>query len=265
MQLYLLSGKRENMKEQIIHETPLTFKIAEFEGPLDLLLHLIRKNEMDIYDIPMSKITAQYIDYLHQMQTLRLDVAGEYLVMAATLINIKSRMLLPTEQTKLQDDVEEFGDPREDLVQQLILHQTFKLAAGQLRQCADERQKQYSREQDPMPADTQLGQLNKDSLSLNKLQKAFAKLLAKQKQLPELRRKVQPERFSIEDEMTNILNKLKHIEHPIMFNDLFSKDASIEKLVTTFLALLELMKRGSVFAFQEDICGQILMKRGESK
>lgn len=107
------------------HEKKLTFKLTSFEGPLDLLLHLIRQNEMNIYDIQMTAITSQYMDYLHQMKELRLDIAGEYLVMAATLMNIKSRLLLPQEQEASSADVDE-EDPRNDLVQQLLVHQLYQ-------------------------------------------------------------------------------------------------------------------------------------------
>ena len=93
------------MKANTNNDHQLTFKVEKFEGPLDLLLHLIRQNKMNINDIPMAEITAQYIDYLHQMQTLQLDVAGEYLVMAAMLLNIKSKMLLPTEQEQAEDGI----------------------------------------------------------------------------------------------------------------------------------------------------------------
>ena len=145
------------MKANTNNDHQLTFKVEKFEGPLDLLLHLIRQNKMDINDIPMAEITAQYIDYLHQMQTLQLDVAGEYLVMAAMLLNIKSKMLLPTEQEQVEEFEEDYEDPREELVQQLILHQTFQDAGTQLQVLATERQKQYSREQATIPADAKLG------------------------------------------------------------------------------------------------------------
>lgn len=247
----------------MIQENELTFKLAEFEGPLDLLLHLIRKNEMDIYDIQVSQITSQYLDYLHQMQTLQLDIAGEYLVTAAMLLNIKSRMLLPNEQTATDEQQEEFEDPREDLVQQLLLHQTFKMAAGQLRQYADERQKQYGREQAQMPEDTQLGQLDPNSLSVAKLQKAFARLLAKRKDLPQDQRTLQSERFTIEEEMEKITTRLKRASGYLEFSSFFIEDSSLEKMVTTFLALLELMKRNNVLAIQNDTFGPILMKWGK--
>ena len=110
---------------EISDDGKLTFKLPTFEGPLDLLLHLIKKNEMDIYDIPMSKITSQYIDYLHQMQSLELDIAGEYLVIAAMLVNIKSKMLLPSTNAETMIDDEDVIDPREELVAQLVLHQPF--------------------------------------------------------------------------------------------------------------------------------------------
>lgn len=247
----------------ITQENELTFKIAEFEGPLDLLLHLIRKNEMDIYDIQVSEITSQYLDYLHQMQTLQLDIAGEYLVTAAMLLNIKSRMLLPNEQASELTQEEEFEDPREDLVQQLLLHQTFKMAASQLRQYADERQKQYSREQVQMPEGTQLGQLNPESLSLTKLQHAFARLLSKQHDLKKAQRTLQSERFTLEEEMQKLTIRLQAATGYVEFTTLFVEENSLEKMVTVFLALLELMKRKNILAKQDDTFGPIFMKWSE--
>lgn len=109
---------------------------------------------MDIYDIPMSKITSQYIDYLHQMQSLELDIAGEYLVIAAMLVNIKSKMLLPSTNAETMIDDEDVIDPREELVAQLVLHQTFQEAAGNLRLLSDERMKQYTREMEDPPKES---------------------------------------------------------------------------------------------------------------
>ena len=149
----------------------LLFKVPDFEGPLDLLLHLIKKNQMDIYDIPMAEITTQYIDYLHQLKEMQLDVAGEYLVTASMLVNIKSKMLLPNEQASLQTD-DEIEDPREGLVQQLLLHQTFQTASlKNMRGYADERMKLYPREQALVPADASLGKLDPDSCDISALQK----------------------------------------------------------------------------------------------
>ena len=131
------------------------------------MLHLIKKNEMDIYDIPMSKITSQYIDYLHQMQSLELDIAGEYLVIAEMLVNIKSKMLLPSTNAETMIDDEDVIDPREELVAQLVLHQTFQEAAGNLRLLSDERMKQYTREMEDPPKESLKDHLFEDLFPKN--------------------------------------------------------------------------------------------------
>ncbi len=104
----------------------LTLVLTDFEGPLDLLLHLIKQTKIDIYDIPIAEITAQYLDYLHQMQVLKLDVAGDYLVMAATLMKIKSKLLLPKAPELIEEETEEYVDPRQELVDQLLAYQASK-------------------------------------------------------------------------------------------------------------------------------------------
>ncbi|GAJ25513.1 segregation and condensation protein A [Liquorilactobacillus sucicola DSM 21376 = JCM 15457] len=132
-----------------LDSSKLTFKLAAFEGPLDLLLHLIKQNKMDIYDIPMVEITSQYIEYLHKMRVMSLDIAGEYLVMAATLINIKSKMLLPQHPVVVEPEQQE--DPRAELVQQLLTHQCFQEVSKQLDELAQQRAKHYTRDQEEAP------------------------------------------------------------------------------------------------------------------
>ena len=152
----------------------LTFKLDQFEGPLDLLLHLIKQNEMDIYDIQVAEITSQYIDYLHQMQDLRLDIAGEYLVIAATLLNIKSKMLLPVEQE--QQVEEDYVDPREDLVQQLVSHQLYQEVAAKFHVMEKQRMELFSREQ---AVNEDVTYEVSEGTTIDLLQKAFAKLMAR--------------------------------------------------------------------------------------
>ena len=239
----------------------LTFKLASFEGPLDLLLHLIKQNEMDIYDISMVTITSQYLEYLHQMQTLQLDIAGEYLVMAATLLNIKSKMLLPNNQPV--EVTEDYEDPREDLVQQLVLHQTFQLAADQLKEYATERQKNVGREQEQVPADAKLGQLKKGATSIETLQQAFARLLAKKQLVKPVKRQIYEEKYRLKDEIVRLKTIILKAQKPLYFDSLFEGQADLERVVTTFLALLELIKQGQVLAKQEVALGPILMIGGE--
>lgn len=242
-----------------IENQKLTFKLATFEGPLDLLLHLIKENQMDIYDISMATITSQYIDYLHQMQTLELDIAGEYLVTAAMLLNIKSRMLLPNEQAQ---ESEEFDDPREELVQQLILHQTFQMAAGKFKDYASERQKSTSREQEPVPSDAKLGQL-KQGTSVYELQHAFARLITKKQLSRPVTRQVHIERYTLKEEMVRLKARIFTTKNAIEFTEVVSDETDTEQLVTVFLALLELIKRGAVIVSQATTLGPIIMRSGE--
>ena len=132
------------MDKTTVNGQPL-IQVSDFEGPLDLLLHLIKTNEMDIYDIRISTITSQYLTYLHQMQLVRLDVAGEYFVMAANLMAIKAKLLLPKPQSVVPVDEDEPADPREELVNQLLEYQRYKQAAQALKQRALERQQHFTR------------------------------------------------------------------------------------------------------------------------
>lgn len=241
----------------------LTFKVEKFEGPLDLLLHLIKQNKMDIYDIPMAEITTQYVAYLHQMQKLQLDIAGEYLVTAAMLLNIKSKMLLPNEQTVENEEVDDYEDPRDELVQQLLLHETFQIAGENLGKLATERQLQYSREEASVPDDVKLGKLSDEELSINLLQQAFSRLLIKNKIDKPVQRKLETEKFTIKDEIVRIKKYIRKFDHPIKFRNLFDKVIEPEKLVTTFLALLELSKQGEVLVSQAEQLGPIILERGK--
>lgn len=249
---------------EISDDGKLTFKLPTFEGPLDLLLHLIKKNEMDIYDIPMSKITSQYIDYLHQMQSLELDIAGEYLVIAAMLVNIKSKMLLPSTNAETMIDDEDVIDPREELVAQLVLHQTFQEAAGNLRLLSDERMKQYTREMEDLPKESLKDHLEPNGGNLKALGKAFAKLMMKRKLKEPVKRKINLEKYRLKDEIEILEKKIRENKEPIIFEDLFPKNAEVELVVTIFMAMLELMKRHELKVLQEKNFGSIILTGGDA-
>ncbi|MGX5377501.1 segregation and condensation protein A [Ligilactobacillus sp. LYQ135] len=240
----------------------LTFKVEKFEGPLDLLLHLIKQNKMDIYDIPMAEITDQYINYLHQMHKLKLDVAGEYLVTAAMLINIKSKMLLPTEKEEITDEDEMFEDPREELVQQLLVHQTFQEAANQMQTLAHQRQQLYARDQAEIPADAYIGKLSDETMSADLLQHAFARMIAQKQVSKPIQRKLETEKYTIKGEIKRIRHQISQIQEPIRFESLFSEHVETEELVTTFLALLELAKQGELVVMQSIQLGPIMLEKG---
>lgn len=241
----------------------LFFKLEDFEGPLDLLLHLIKKNEMDIYDISMVTITSQYLEYIERLKELQLDIAGEYLVTAAMLINIKSRMLLPNEKPLYDDEDKE--DPREALVQQLLLHQTFQKAAENMKDYADERKKLYQREQAMIPADAKLGKLDPANGQLDTLQQAFARLMLKKKVQRPVMRRIEGEHYFLDEQITRVKELVTTAKEPILFDELFPQDAEVELVVTTFLALLELTKRGTVKVSQSKNLGPIQLVSGEQK
>ena len=178
--------------ESILEDYPV--RLQNFEGPLDLLLHLIKKNEVDIYDIPIALVTQQYLDYLDLMQELNLDVAGEFLVMAATLIHIKSRMLLPRPDPT-QEDPEE--DPREALVRRLLEHQRFKAAAELLHEREIQRSAQWARP-DGRVADV-VGEAPEPEIEVDlfSLMAAFRQVLERARQRPRVL--LPPEQIPIED------------------------------------------------------------------
>lgn len=260
-----MDKKATNKSEQLPEQ--LTFKILDFEGPLDLLLHLIKQNEMDIYDIQMTEITSQYIDYLHHMEKMELDIAGEYFVTAAMLLNIKSAMLLPNQPAYDDEDQADSDyfeeDPRERLVQQLLMHQLFQEAATGLQEKYAQRAKHFEREPAEIPADAQLGQLSDEHQSIMRLEKAFNKLLSKHRKAMPLKRQVSSEKYSLKTEIQNLDQKLKNASGPIIFDDLFSQKFDLELYVTIFLALLELVKRGAAQMMQKENLGQIQMISGD--
>lgn len=239
----------------------LTFKLAAFEGPLDLLLHLIKQNQMDIYDIQISAITSQYLDYLHQMQSLSLDIAGEYLVMAATLLSIKSRLLLPQHE-ELDPPVDDQLDPRQELVEQLLAHQCFQLTAQKLQELAEKRQCDYSRAPAEVPLASQKLLLKKQ-LKISELEHYFGQVLLRQGQRQQLKRvrHVHSEKFIIEGEIERLGKQVAKRVGWLTFDELFrADDVILEQVVTSFLALLELIKRGQIEVRQETDLGPIKLK-----
>lgn len=239
--------------EQI--ELPYHVRLEQFEGPLDLLLHLIKKNEINIYDIPISLITQQYLDYLNLMTSLNLAVAGDFLVMAATLVQIKSRMLLPADETDGED--EDGPDPREELVRRLLEYKQFKDAAGRL----DERDKVwrdvFAREQ-PTPVSVRSDESLLDEVTLFDLVDALQGILARtpNKHLIE----IIPENLTVKDRMNAILESLQGRES-VTFASLFEQSRARLVIIVTFLALLELIRIKLVRVFQPESFGAILLTR----
>lgn len=237
-------------------------KIEAFEGPLDLLLHLINRLEIDIYDIPVAKITEQYLVYIHAMKELQLDVASEYLVMAATLLAIKSKMLLPKHEEELDDDFEfeQDDDPRNELVERLIEYKKFKEAAIDLKSLEEERGLMYTKP----PSDLteyakEIKNENTDlDISLYDMLGAFQKLLRRKKLQRPMSTKIARQEISIEKRMDEIVSFLKESGTRKSFNDLFP-DSDREHIVVTFLAILELIKRKEIDIEQERNFAEIYM------
>jgi segregation and condensation protein A len=227
-----------------------------FEGPLDLLLYLLRKEKVDIHDIPIAPITRQYMEYLDVMKELNLELAGEFLVMAATLIHIKSKMLVPIEPTEAQGD-EEYVDPREELVQRLLEFQKYKEAAGLLHQKREIRAATWMRPDTVIPK----FEAHDDEMveaSLFDLIGAFKELLERRKVL--LAHEVESEGKTVEERIEEILALVKEGDS-LDFMDLFETQKTKMDMILTFLAVLELIRLKRVKVYQKGNFGPIRIFR----
>jgi segregation and condensation protein A len=244
---------QESEFESLLEEYPV--RLQNFEGPLDLLLHLIKKNEVNIYDIPIALVTQQYLEYLDLMQELNLDVAGEFLVMAATLIHIKSRMLLPRPDPT-QEDPEE--DPREALVRRLLEHQRFKAAAELLHEKEIQRSAQWGR------PDGRVAELVGDppepeiEVDLFSLMAAFRQVMDRMRQRPVV--PLPAEQIPLERRIEQLLARLSETE-ACGFEELFADVQTRAGMIVTFLALLEMIRLKLVRVFQQGNFGPIRVYR----
>jgi segregation and condensation protein A len=230
--------------------------LREFEGPLDLLLYLIRRNRIDIYDIPIAPITRQYVEYLELMREMNLDVAGEFMVMAATLIHIKSKMLVPSSPAEAEGD-EEAVDPREELVQRLLEFQRYKEAAGVLYQKSQIRAATWTRPEAVVPRFDDAGEEMLEA-GLFDLIAAFKELLERRKTL--LAYETQRERKSVDERMQELLGLVREGES-IDFLELFQAQDTKAAMILTFLALLELIRLKTVKVYQRASFGAIRVFR----
>jgi segregation and condensation protein A len=243
-------------------------KIDAFEGPLDLLLHLINRLEIDIYDIPVAKITEQYLIYIHTMKELQLDVASEFLVMAATLLEIKSKMLLPVhEDTNLEDDYsnEYEVDPREELVERLIEYRKYKEAAEDLKTLEEERGLMFTKPPLDLTEFTETIKAEKSQeldVSLYDMLGALQKLLRRKKLQKPLLTRIARQEIPIEKRMNEILTDLRRTKARKSFYDLFPYPEK-DHIVVTFLAVLELMKRNEILVEQEHNFAEIFVSAME--
>jgi segregation and condensation protein A len=234
--------------------------LENFQGPLDLLLHLIKEQQMDIYDIPISVITRQYLRYLDLMKALNINVAGEFLVMAATLIHIKSRTLLPVtmDGTDGLDD-EEGEDPREELIRRLVDYQRYKSAAGELEARADLWREFYARPGEAMPAEDD--GLLLEELQLFDLVGALQRVIAR---LPaDMPFVVTPDELSVTERMAAILDELS-LRPCVDFFQLCAGARSRRFVIVTFLAVLELI-RLQLMAVQAAGESELLLRRSASR
>lgn len=234
-------------------------KLEVFEGPLDLLLYLIKKDEVNIYDIPIAQITDQYMQYLDVMALLDLNIVGDFLVMAATLMQIKSKMLLPPDPSEL---VQEEEDPRDELVRRLLEYKKFKEAAADLQNKETVRQDFFRRTLD----EEKLKAMREDATevyfeaNLFDLISAFSNAL---KNVPKnVFYEVIKEEYTVEQKIHDILHLFLH-QPKVLLTDLFSKAKSKDEIIVTFMAILELIRLREVVAMQKGIFGEIEVLRNK--
>jgi segregation and condensation protein A len=234
----------------------IKIKLQSFEGPLDLLVHLIKKNQVNVYDIPIALITEQYLEYLSLMQELNLDLASEFLVMAATLIHIKSRMLLPRPDPAQADEPEE--DPRDALVRRLLEHQKFKAAAELLHDRETVRSAQWTRPDSRVEALAGEEYEPEVEVDLFSLLSAFRAVLERARERPPM--PLPPEQISIETRIEQMLERLSETE-ACGFDDLFEDVATRADMIVTFIALLEMIRLKLIRVFQTGQSGPIRIYR----
>jgi len=233
-------------------------KLEIFEGPLDLLLYLVKKDHLNIYDIPIAKVTEQYLKYLDIMRLLNLNIAGEFLVMAATLMQIKSKMLLPIDESKQEE--EEQGDPRAELVKRLLEYEKFKEIAQDLRQRETDQRDIFKR---PKAPEQDLPQDNEEvyfEASLFDLITAFSSALEGVSK--EVFYEVIKDEFTVEAKVHDILHMLL-VSSSLRLSDLFGKAKNKIEIVVTFLAILELTKMKEIVARQKGLFQDIEIIRNK--
>lgn len=248
MIIYEARGKNMSERYKVILDT--------FEGPLDLLLHLIHQLEIDIYDIPVAEITNQYMTYIHTMQELDLNVASEYLVMAATLLEMKSTMLLPKKE--IEEEYEEYEeDPRDELVNQLVEYKKYKDAALQLEELELEENQIYTRESMTFEQSSQK-EVERGPLSIYDMLQAYQSILKRQSFYQPLETKIQEKTVSVEERMNDIQEYLKDQKQSVAFHRLVASP-SRSMIVATFLAVLHMLKVKSIHCKQDAQFGDILV------
>lgn len=246
--------------------TKVTFKLETFEGPLDLLLHLIDKSEVDIYDIPVKLITDQYMEYLNQLQEMELEITSEFLVMAATLLSIKSQLLLPKPpvlELDWEDMEDDTADPRAELVQKLIEYRKFKGIAEHLRDKELARSLVFTREPEDLAPYVPEAQENPvEGLSVTDIVWAFRKALRKLS-VRNTVAKIRRDEISVKDRMAEVVDELGSGGGKLLFTKLLGEEVTRDHVVVTFLALLELMKMKRIVCFQHHLFDDIVIQARE--
>ena len=233
-------------------ENDYKVKLEIFEGPLDLLLYLIKRDEIDIYEISIERITRQYLEYLQAFEELNIDLAGEFVAMAANLIYLKSRSLLPVDQQPPEEDAEE-DDPRWELIRQLIEYKKFKEAAAQLHDRALEQERIFTRDGGSVAISD--APLPLHEVGIFQLIHAFQEVIKRVEAREDLR-EIFGERFSVSDKIQQILERVGN-GTPVRFSELFGQIVSRVEIVVTFLALLELIRLNQVRALQPKMFDEI--------
>jgi segregation and condensation protein A len=252
-----LSAERAGIAGEEGAKPDAPIRLTAFEGPLDLLLHLIRRNQIDICDIPIAEVAKQYVEYLQLMESLDVDLAGEFLVMAATLMEIKSRMLLP-KPPPLPGE-EEGEDPRQELADRLLEYQRFKDASEIFRELEEERRRSFPRggviEYEPGPSI----RIDPDSAAVGLLL-ALRRLLEEAEEREAGPPTIARNRVTLRLKIREVWGALKDSEDGAEFEALFRRDGSREELIVTFLAILELLRQGRIRAIQEEPLGPLFVK-----
>ncbi len=249
-----------NMEEALIPDNDFAIRLPAFEGPLDLLLYLIRRSEVDIYDIPIERVTDQYVEILGSMDKLDLEVAGEFFVMASTLMYIKSRMLLPKKDQGVNEDVEDDDiDPRWELVQQLLEYRKFKEAADDIRKLILSSNDLIARlgSKDAVEAvERPLKPVDRVDLwnTFNQVLRRLAERIDEGQ--------INAEQVTVADRMELVLLRIKHVPD-FLFSELFESSTTITTIVATFLAVLELTRLNKITLKQDRAFGDIRCSRVE--
>lgn len=236
--------------------------ISEFEGPMDLLLHLIKESSIEIFDIQIEQIAEQYLDYIHHMEELNLNIASEYLTMAAELIEMKSNYLLPKRVVEDQDDYEE--DPREKLIQKLLEYQKYKEVTPKLQELEEQRKEYFSKEPETLQEYRDVSTDFVDlGIDLNDLLEAFKKMLERKELDQPLQTKITKKEYSVSarsNEIKKLLKEKKRVE----FQELFEV-VTKEYVVVTFLSILDLARKQELYITQNKNFNQIVLELKESE